>query len=102
MSNNNDNNILLYTALIASLGSLLTSFYTHIKHSKCLGVELDTRTQPATPNRLTMSTLGETTHLVTPSAINTVARGIMNPAINTTASAPILIPKPPPPPKNYL
>lgn len=90
MSNNNDNNILLYTAVIASLGSLLTSFYTHIKHSKCLGMEINTRTQPATPTRLTMSTLGESTHLITPSAIN------------TTASAPILIPKLPPPPKNYL
>jgi hypothetical protein len=90
MSNNNDNNILLYTAVVASLGSLLTSFYTHIKHSKCLGMEINTRTQPSTP------TFGETTQLLT----SRMHDGVR--LLNTTPSAPILIPKLPPPPKNYL
>lgn len=93
-----DNSILLYTAVIASLGSLLTSFYTHIKHSKCLGMELNTRTVPPSPRISSYGAIDSNR-----ASILSTAESLPLPfTVNTTASAPIDIPKLPPPPKNYL
>lgn len=37
-------------AIITGIGGLIVSILTHIKHSSCFGVEIDTRTpQPSTP-----------------------------------------------------
>lgn len=36
------------TAIIASIGALLVSFLSHIKHSKCYGVDITT-TESHTP-----------------------------------------------------
>ena len=36
------------TSFIMSISALLTGIFTHIKHSKCLGVEIDTY-NPTTP-----------------------------------------------------
>ena len=41
-------------SLIIASTALITAFFTHIKHSECFGVKIDTRTpknsNPTTPN----------------------------------------------------
>ena len=37
-------------AIIAGIGGVVVAIYTHIKHSKCLGVEIDTYNPSEFPN----------------------------------------------------
>ena len=37
-------------AIIAGVGALLTAIYTHIKHSQCFGVVIDTYNPSEIPN----------------------------------------------------
>ena len=37
-------------AIIAGVGGVIIALYTHIKHSKCLGLEIDTYNPSEIPN----------------------------------------------------
>lgn len=81
------------TAIIAGVGALIVSILTHIKHSKCFGVDLTT-TQSTTPttikkfNQLNNESKTEEQHTITESRPPT-------PNILIQPSKPIAIPTTP-------
>lgn len=79
---------LIITSLITAIGSLVISILTHIKHSKCLGVDITT-TESHTP------TIPEINYGNMIEAITQQPRPLI-------ISDPIPIPASPKPKKNYL
>ena len=78
---------LIITSLITAIGSLVISILTHIKHSKCLGVDITTTESHTPVDKIPI--------------LNRVH--ISNPIIGEPIiSQPIPIPASPKPKKNYL